>query len=103
MFMLTLNFCLKKQIHGITIQKSHQKQKYTYIRHVVIYYLLCLFDSNKNKHNYHLEDSREHATKIINCEKLKMPSLTKEDNKTHRRFFSKNKIHWKVQDHHHYT
>ena len=68
--------------------------------HTACGYLLfthCLFDSNKNKHNYHSEDSREHATKIINCEKLKMPPLTKEDKKkTHRRFFSKNKIHWKV-------
>ena len=34
--------------------------------------------SHGKKHDYHSEDLKEHATKLINCEILKMLPLTKE-------------------------
>ena len=79
----------------------------------------CSFDKTKNKLNYYrgkdcmkkfCKDLREHATKIINCEKKKMISLTiKEEidynrqkicNICKKEFDKKN---YKVRDHCHYT
>ena len=79
----------------------------------------CSFDKTKNKLNYYrgkdcmkkfCKDLREHATKIINCEKKKMiPLTTKEEidyNKQNICYICKkefDKKNYKVRDHCHYT
>ena len=82
----------------------------------------CSFDRAKNKLNHYrgkncmkkfCKDLREHATKIINCEKKKMIPLTTEDKIYHKEqeacylckkeFDTSNKKHHKVRDHCHYT
>ena len=84
----------------------------------------CSFDTTKNKLDYYRDkncvknfclDLREHATKIINCEKKEMIPLTKEEKKMHnkqkvcyicKKGFSTddgNKEYFKVKDHCHYT
>ena len=81
----------------------------------------CSFDKTKNKLNYYrgkdcmkkfCKDLKEHATKIINCEKKKMiPLTTKEEidyNKQKICYickieFNKNDEKYKVRDHCHYT
>ena len=82
----------------------------------------CSFDKSKNKLDHYrgkdcmkkfCKDLREHATKIINCEKKKMMPLTMEE-KIHyneqeicyickKEFDKNNKKHYKVRDHCHYT
>ena len=82
----------------------------------------CLFDESKNKISYYrgddcmkkfCKDLREHSTKIINCEKKKMISLTTEE-KVHynkqkvcyickKEFDNNDKKQQKVRDHCHYT
>ena len=82
----------------------------------------CSFDKSKNKLNHYrskdcmkkfCKDLREHAAKIINCEKKKMMPLTTEE-KIHyneqeicyicKKEFDKNdKKHYKVRNHCHYT
>ena len=81
----------------------------------------CSFDESKNKLNYYrgndcmkkfCKDLREHATKIINCEKEKMMPLTTEE-KIHynkqkicyicKKEFNNDKKNYKVRDHCHYT
>ena len=82
----------------------------------------CSFDRAKSKLNHYrgkncmkkfCKDLREHATKIINCEKKKMIPLTTEDKIYHKEqeacylckkeFDTSNKKHHKVRDHCHYT
>ena len=84
----------------------------------------CSFDTTKNKLDYYRDkncvknfclDLREHATKIISCEKKEMIPLTKEEKKMHnkqkvcyicKKGFSTddgNKEYFKVKDHCHYT
>ena len=82
----------------------------------------CSFDKSRNKLNPYrgkdcikklCKELREHATKIINCEKKKMIPLTTEE-KIHyneqgicyickKEFDKSNKKHYKVRDHCHYT
>ena len=81
----------------------------------------CSFDKSKNKLDHYREkdcmkkfckDLREHATKIINCEKKKMtPLITKEKiyhneqeicYRCKKEFDKNDKKHYKVRDHCHY-
>ena len=77
----------------------------------------CLFDKSKNKLNYYrgedcmerfCKDLKEHATKIINCEKKVMVPLTKEEKEDYNNqkvcyICKKEFIDDKVRDHCHYT
>ena len=82
----------------------------------------CSFDESKNKLNYYngkdcmkkfCQDLKEHATRIINYEKKKIISLTKEENIDYndqqicyickKEFDKHDKKHHKVRDHCHYT
>ena len=84
----------------------------------------CSFDKSKNKLNYYrgedcmkrfCKDLKEHATKIINCEKKDMIPLTKEEKEDYnnqkvcyickKEFITSdnNNKHYKVRDHCHYT
>ena len=84
----------------------------------------CSFDKSKNKLNYYrgkdcmkrfCKDLKEHATKIINCEKKDMIPLTKEEKEDYnnqkvcyickKEFTTSddNNKHYKVRDHCHYT
>ena len=83
----------------------------------------CSFDKSKNKLNYYrgedcmkrfCKDLKEHATKIINCEKKDMIPLTKEEKEDYNNqkvcyickkefITSDNNKHYKVRDHCHYT
>ena len=82
----------------------------------------CSFDETKNKLDYYrgedcmkklCKDLREHATKIINCEKKKMISLTIKEEIYHNKqkicyickkeFDTNDKKSYKVRDHCHYT
>ena len=84
----------------------------------------CSFDKSKNKLNYYrgedcmkrfCKDLKEHATKIINCEKKDMIPLTKEEKEDYnnqkvcyickKEFITSdnNNKHYKVKDHCHYT
>ena len=84
----------------------------------------CSFDKFKNKLNYYRDedcmkrfckDLKEHATKIINCEKKDMIPLTKEEKEDYnnqkvcyickKEFITSdnNNKHYKVRDHCHYT
>ena len=84
----------------------------------------CSFDLTKNKLDCYrgkdcmkmfCKDLKEHATKIINCEKKEMTPLTDEENKSYKKqkvcFICKkgfstdddNKNYHKVRDHCHYT
>ena len=82
----------------------------------------CSFDKSKNKLDYYrgkdcmkkfCKDLREHATKIINCEKKKMTPLTTKEKIYHneqeicyickKEFDKNNKKYYKVRDHCHYT
>ena len=82
----------------------------------------CSFDKTKNKLDYYrgdncmekfCKDLREHATKIINCEKKEMIPLTEKEEKHHNKqkvcyiykkeFNTYDKNHYKVRDHCHYT
>ena len=77
----------------------------------------CSFDKSKNKLNYYrgedcmkrfCKDLKEHATKIINCEKRVMVPLTKEEKEDYNNqkvcyICKKEFIDDKVRDHCHYT
>ena len=82
----------------------------------------CTFDKSKNKLNYYRgkdcmkkfsKDLREHPSKIIDYEKKKMISLTKEEKIYHNKqkicyickkeFSNNEKNNYKVMDHCHYT
>ena len=82
----------------------------------------CSFDKTKNKLDYYrgkdcmkkfCKNLREHATKIINCEKKKMIPLTINEQKHHNKqkicyickkeFNTNDKKHYKVKDHCHFT
>ena len=82
----------------------------------------CSFDKTKNKLDYYrgedcmkkfCKDLREHATKIINCEKKKMIPLTIKEAIYHNKqkicyickkeFNKDDKKHYKVRNHCHYT
>ena len=82
----------------------------------------CSFDESKNKLNYYngkdcmkkfCQDLKEHAARIINYEKKKIISLTKEENIDYndqqicyickKEFDKHDKKHHKVRDHCHYT
>ena len=82
----------------------------------------CSFDESKNKLNYYrgkdcmknfCKDLKEHATRIINYEKRKIISLTKEEKINYndqqicyicrKEFDKSDKKHHKVRDHCHYT
>ena len=82
----------------------------------------CSFDKSKNKLNYYRgkdcmkkfsKDLREHATKIIDCEKKKMIPLRAEEKIYHNKqkicyickkeFSNNGKKNYKVRDHCHYT
>ena len=84
----------------------------------------CSFDKSKSKLNYYrgedcmkrfCKDLKEHATKIINCEKKDMIPLTKEEKEDYnnqkvcyickKEFITSdnNNKHYKVRDHCHYT
>ena len=82
----------------------------------------CSFDKTKNKLDYYrgedcmkkfCKDLREHATKIINCEKKKMIPLTIKEEIYHNKqkicyickkeFNKDDKKHYKVRNHCHYT
>ena len=82
----------------------------------------CSFDKSKNKLNYYrsedcmkrfCKDLREHATKIIDCEKKEMLPLTKEEEEKYnnqevcnickKEFDKRDNKHYKVRDHCHYT
>ena len=82
----------------------------------------CSFDESKNKLNYYkgkdcmkkfCKDLKEHATRIINCEKKKIISLTKEEKINYndqqicyickKGFHKSDKKHHEVRDHCHYT
>ena len=82
----------------------------------------CSFDKSKNKLNHYrgkdcmekfCKDLREHARKIINCEKKKMTPLTTKEKIYHneqeisyickKEFDKNNKKYYKVRDHCHYT
>ena len=82
----------------------------------------CSFDKSKNKLNYYrgedcmkrfCKDLREHATKIIDCEKKEMLPLTKEEEEKYnnqevcyickKEFDKSDNKHYKMRDHCHYT
>ena len=77
----------------------------------------CSFDKSKNKLNYYrgedcmerfCKDLKEHATKIINCEKKVLVQLTKEEKEDYNNqkvcyICKKEFIDNKVRDHCHYT
>ena len=102
------------------------KNKLTEInKHTPLCYSLfthCSFDKSKNKLDHYrgkdcmkkfCKDLREHATKIINCEKKKMTPLTTKEKIYHNdqeicyickeEFDKNNKKYYKVRDHCHYT
>ena len=116
--------CLLEKI--ITCQNNPNELSTTEInKHTPSDYSLfthCSFDKSKNKLNHHrskdcmkkfCKDLREHATKIINCEKKKMTPLTTKE-KIHyneqeicyickKKFDKSDKKNYKVRDHCHYT
>ena len=84
--------CLLEKMN--TCHNSPEKSSTTKInKHTPSGYSLhCLFDITKNKLDYYRGknfvknfclDSREHVTKIINCEKKQMIPLTKKEEKKH--------------------
>ena len=116
--------CLLEKIS--TCQNNPRESSTTEInKHVPSGYSLfthCSFDKSKNKLDHYggkdrmkkfCEDLREHATKIINCEKKKMTPLTTKEKIYHnepeicyicKKELDKNdKKHYKVRDHCHYT
>ena len=109
-----------------TFYNNPKKSSTTEInKHTPSGYLLfthCSFDKTKNKLDYYrgedcmkkfCKDLREHATKIINCEKKKMIPLTIKEEIYHNKqkicyickkeFNKDDKKHYKVRNHCHYT
>ena len=111
--------CLLEKID--TCYNNSEKSSTTKInRHTPSGYSIfthCSFDKSKNKLNYYrgedrmkrfCKDLKEHATKLINCEKKVMVPLTKEEKEDYNNqkvcFICKKEfIDDKVRDHCHYT